>query len=218
MNSPHVIITGGEGDLAKALKLGLEKASLSVATPSKSELNVIDSSQVKRFFEACDEAQLLICNAGLTNDSPLARMGESEWDEVIKVNLRGAFLCAREASRMMVKRRGGHIILVSSFSALQPPAGQANYATAKAALLGFMKALAKELGPRNVRVNAVLPGFLETKMTDGLSSKVKQRSLEKHVLGRFNTPEAVADFVTFLHQKMPNTSGQVFNLDSRVLP
>jgi NAD(P)-dependent dehydrogenase (short-subunit alcohol dehydrogenase family) len=131
--------------------------------------------------------------------------------------LKGAFLCAREAAKGMAKRRAGHIVFISSFSAVHPPAGQANYAASKAALIGMMKSMAQELGERNVRVNVILPGFLETSMTDGLSEELKQASLDQHTLGRLNTPEMAAGFVAFLHRKMPNTSGQVFNLDSRVL-
>ena len=95
--------------------------------------------------------------------------------------------------------------------------GQANYAAAKSALLGMMKSMAQELGPRGVRVNAVLPGFLETKMTGGVSEQAKQAIMGRHVLGRFNQPEVVGGFVVYLHQSMPHTSGQVFNLDSRIL-
>jgi len=120
--------------------------------------------------------------------------------------------------KRQVKRRLGHIIFISSFSALQPPVGQANYAAAKSALLGMVKSMAVELGGRNVRVNAILPGFLETKMTRGLAPEVQERSRLRHTLGRFNTVEAVSEFIVCLHQKMPHTSGQVFNLDSRVLP
>ncbi len=116
----------------------------------------------------------------------------------------------------MAKRRSGHILFISSFSALHPPVGQANYSASKAALLGMMKSMAQELGRRNVRVNAVIPGFMETKMTAPLSDQIKQDVLNRHVLGRYNTPEAVAEFIVHLHQHMPHTSGQTFNLDSRI--
>ena len=136
---------------------------------------------------------------------------------MLDVNLKGAFLCAREVSRGMAKRRSGHILFISSFSALHPSVGQANYSAAKSALLGMMKSMAQELGRRNVRVNAVIPGFMETKMTASLDDKIKGAIRDRHVLGRYNTPEAVAGFVTYLHQYLPHTSGQVFNLDSRVI-
>lgn len=213
----QAIITGGEGGLGEAISTTLKSAGVDVLSPGRGDLNVADAASVKDYFHQSDDIDLLVCNAGATLDKPLARMSESDWDQVMQVNLKGAFLCAREVSRSMMKRRCGHIIFISSFSAIHPPAGQANYAAAKSALLGMMKSMSQELGARSVRVNAILPGFLETKMTENLSDEVKQAALEKHTLGRFNTPEAVAEFVAHLHQRMPHTSGQVFNLDSRIV-
>jgi len=178
---------------------------------------VTSADCVKVFFESIEDTDLLVCNAGMTIDKTIARMSEQDWSRVIDVNLKGAFLCAREVARGMAKRRSGHILFISSFSALHPPVGQANYSAAKSALLGMMKSMAQELGRRNVRVNAVIPGFMETKMTAGLDDDVKGLIRDRHVLGRYNTPEAVAGFVTYLHQHLPHTSGQVFNLDSRLI-
>ena len=213
----RILITGAKGGLGKVLTEAFLQQNLHVTSPGHEELDVTSPESVKSAFKKAGDIDLLICNAGLTIDKPLAKMTEQDWNQVMEVNLRGAFLCAREASRNMVKQRIGHIIFISSFSALSPPAGQANYAAAKAGLLGIMKSMAKELGPRNVRVNAVIPGFMETAMTDQLSDKIKTAALNKHSLGRLNTPEAVAEFIICLHQKMPHTSGQVFNLDSRIL-
>jgi len=215
------IITGAAGGLGKALAhtlgdtLGTDGGT--VLAPGREELDVSSPESVKAFMSAAGEVDLLVCNAGLAIDKSLTRMSGEDWSRVMDVNLKGAFMCAREVSRQMVKRRSGHIIFISSFSALHPPSGQANYAAAKAALLGLMKSMAHELGGRNVRVNAIMPGFLETRMTLGLSGEIKQTACDKHVLGRFNTPEAVAGFVSYLHQYLPHTSGQVFNLDSRIL-
>ncbi|MGJ8676984.1 MAG: SDR family oxidoreductase [Akkermansiaceae bacterium] len=217
MKLPRVVLSGGEGDLAKALSVSLHNAEMEVITLGKKDLDVRDSSQVKACFKELGNIDLLICNAGLVTDVALARMTEADWDQVMKVNLKGAFLCAREAARGMAKLRTGHIVFISSFSALHPPKGQANYAASKAALHGMMKSLASELGSRNVRVNLILPGFLETKMTADLTAVVKASNLNKHVLGRYNTKESVAEFVAFLHHQMQHTSGQVFNLDSRIL-
>lgn len=217
MRSTHALITGGAGDLAKVLQSSLEKSNIRTSAPARDELDVTSTESVKNYISTAGDIELLVCNAGLTIDRPLAKMTETEWSQVMEVNLTGSCHCAREVSRGMVKRRCGHIIFISSFSAIHPPAGQANYGASKAALLGLMKSLAQELGPRNIRVNAILPGFLDTKMTSGLAEGTKQSVLEKHTLGRFNTPEVVADFIPFLHQHMPHTSGQVFNLDSRVL-
>lgn len=218
MVSSHVVITGGEGHLGQSIASAMDSSCVRVSAPGKAELDVTSSDSVSSYFSQLDGLDLLVCNAGSVDDSLLVNMKESQWDDVMKVNLTGSFHCAREASKLMMKSRRGHIIFISSFSALQPAAGQASYAAAKASLLGLTKSLAQELGSRNIRVNTILPGFLETKMTNGLSAKAKESSLSKHTLGRLNTPAAVADFVTFLHHSMPHTSGQVFNLDSRILP
>ena len=217
MEPPRVIITGGSGFLAQSLQAEMSSVGMQVLAPGKEELSVCCAESVSRYFESVADVDLLICNAGVTADSPLARMSESDWDAVVSVNLKGAFLCARESVRKMMRKRQGHIVFISSFSAAHPPVGQANYAAAKAGLLGLMKSLASECGSRNVRVNAVFPGFLETKMTSGLSSEVKESVLARHSLGRYNTTQDVAKFIAFLHQHMPHTSGQTFNLDSRII-
>ena len=211
------VVTGAAGGLGQAITRSLRGAEMDVLAPGKGELDVTSSDCVKVFFESCKDTDLLVCNAGMTIDKAIARMGEQDWSRVLDVNLKGAFLCAREVSRAMAKRRSGHILFISSFSALHPPVGQANYSAAKSALLGMMKSMAQELGRRNVRVNAVIPGFMETKMTAGLDDEIKAGIRNRHVLGRYNTAEAVAGFVTYLHQHLPHTSGQVFNLDSRVI-
>lgn len=211
------MITGAAGGLGQALTQSLRAVGMHVLAPGKAELDVTSADQVKSYLVDAGAVDLLVCNAGLTLDRPVARMSEADWDQVMEVNLKGAFRCAREVAPGMMKRRAGHLVFITSFSALHPPAGQVNYAAAKSALLGLMMSLAQELGPRNIRVNTILPGFLETKMTHGLPDAAKQASLNRHVLGRFNTPEVVGQFVAFLHEQLPHTSGQVFNLDSRIL-
>ena len=116
-----------------------------------------------------------------------------------------------------MKRRLGHIVFISSYSAFHPPVGQVNYASAKAALTGMALSLAKELGSRNIRVNVIVPGFMETKMTEYVSDVAREQALQKHALARLNTPESLAKFLRALHFDLPHTSGQIFNLDSRVL-
>lgn len=217
MSRQLALVTGGRHGLGVAMAKALRGASMEVLAPGSGELDVTDALAVKRYVSGAGEVDLLICNAGVTADRPFTRLTLADWERVMAVNLKGSFFCAREVSRGMVKRRCGHVVFVSSFSGVHPPFGQANYAASKAALLGLMKSMAQELGPRNVRVNVILPGFLETKMTEGLGDAVKDRAQGKHVLGRFNTPEAVGEFVSFLHHQMPHTSGQVFNLDSRIL-
>ena len=213
----RALVTGAEGDLGQAIAQGLQVAGVEVLAPGKPQLDVTSVDSVKGFISEAGELELLVCNAGFIADRTLSKMSEQDWDHVLDVNLKGAFLCAREVTRGMVKRRSGHIIFVSSFSALHPPIGQVNYSSAKSALLGMMKSMAQELGGRNVRVNAVVPGFMETKMTGGLSAETKKGILGRHVLGRYNTTAEAADFITHLHLRLRHTSGQVFNLDSRIL-
>ena len=143
-------------------------------------------------------------------------MTPESWDQVISVNLRGAFLCSKLALKVFLKNRLGHIINIGSYSALSGPMGQSNYSSSKAGLIGLTKSLAVESGKRNVRVNCVLPGWMETKFTANVNENTKNRSLEEHVLKMFNNKESAAEFIIFLHEKMMSVSGQVFQLDSRI--
>ncbi|HEY1121876.1 MAG TPA: SDR family NAD(P)-dependent oxidoreductase [Haloferula sp.] len=210
-----VVITGGEGGLGRALHAAFEKAGHAVLAPGRRELDVTDLEGVRDFFRQ-HEPELLVCNAGITRDAPVSRLDETAWDEVMSVNLRGAARCAAAASRSMLRARRGHIVFISSFSALHPPVGQVAYASAKAALIGLSKSLARELGPAGIRVNTILPGFLDTPMTAGLSESRREQVRRDHALGQFNTPDAVAAFLAHLHGHLPHTSGQVFQLDSRI--
>ena len=219
VSASTVVITGGHGSLASHMATVFRERAphWTVLTPSRSELDVTDAESIKDFFAAhpCD---LLIANAGKIHDQPLLATAESTWDELLDVNLRGAAWCAKQASRAMIKKREGHILFLSSFSAISPPAGQVAYASAKAGLLGLTKALAQELGFANIRVNAIFPGFLENAMTEHVSPDRKEQVVRAHCLKRCNTESAVADFVFALHQLLPHTSGQVFSLDSRIAP
>lgn len=211
----RALITGGDGGIARALSSVLQADGWTASAPGRSELDVTNPSSVTGFFNGRSD-DLLVCTAGITRDMPLARMKAEDWDAVVNVNLTGAARCARATLPNMIARGNGHIIFLSSHSALHPPAGQAAYAAAKAALIGLTRSLAREVGCRGVRVNCLLPGFLETKMTGTVSVVRKASVLSSHVLGRFNTPEHVARFIHFLHTDMPNTSGQIFQLDSRI--
>ena len=213
----QAIITGGQGDLAQAMATELVNAGMLVSCPGRVELDVCDEVMVNSYFAEHSVTDLLVCNAGITEDELLLKMDESRWDKVLDSNLKGAFLTARAAAKMMMKRRVGHIVFISSYSAFHPPVGQVNYASAKAALTGMALSLAKELGSRNIRVNVIVPGFMETKMTEAVSEEAREQALQKHALARLNTPDSVAKFLKTLHFDLPHTSGQVFNLDSRVL-
>ena len=184
-----------------------------VLAPSRHELDVSDSESVEAFISNCGPIDLLLCAAGVTEDCLLGRMSEASWDKVLDVNLKGAFRCARAVSAQMLRRRSGHVVFVSSYSAFQPPVGQANYAAAKAGLVAMGKSLAKEWGSRSLRVNIITPGFVETKMTADVSAEVRQSALDKHTLATFNTAGNVAKFIHFLDGTMLQTSGQVFHLE-----
>ena len=214
MSSPVVIITGGRGDLARVLAEHLTHEGAQVHSPGREELDVRSSASVSEYFSRFERIEVLVNNAGITGDALLAKLDEPSWTEVLDTNLKGAFLCSRAAARIMIRRRQGHIVQIGSYSSLHPPVGQTAYAASKAGLIGLTKSLAKELGPRNVRVNCVLPGFLETRMTAGLSDEARTTALSRHALGRFNTPLEAARFIHFL-TTLDHVSGQVFQLDSR---
>jgi 3-oxoacyl-[acyl-carrier protein] reductase len=209
----HVLITGGEGDLARALRQ--EFAADVVHAPGRKEMDVREETQVDAYFARLERLDVLIANAGLTRDGALANVAAADFDEVVRVNLRGAFLCARAAIKLMVKQRSGHILLIGSRAGKHGTRGQSAYAAAKAGLAGFGQSIAKEYGARNVRCNVVLPGFLETKFTTGLPEKRREEIRAEHVLGRFNTAENAARTIAFL-ARLDHVSGQVFTLDSRM--
>ncbi|MES2660325.1 MAG: SDR family NAD(P)-dependent oxidoreductase [Verrucomicrobiota bacterium] len=210
----HLVITGGSGGLGRAVIDAFTCPEWNIAAPSHSELDATDSVAIRGFFES-RSVDLLVCAAGLTRDALLSRTDESTWDEVLAVNFQGAADSANAVLPRMIERGTGHIVFISSQSAIHPPTGQAAYATAKASLLGLTRSLARRHGAHGIRVNVILPGFLETGMTQTVSEKRKAEILGSHHLGRFNTPAAVAGFIRFLHHGLPHTSGQVFQLDSR---
>jgi 3-oxoacyl-[acyl-carrier protein] reductase len=213
---PVAVITGGAGDLAVEIAGVLRPAGYEVHAPGRDVLDVTCSNNVEAFFKALPRVDLLIHAAGICRDQPVLKMAKGDFDDVVDVSLTGAFRVSRAVLRGMSKRRGGHIVFIGSYSAWAGPPGQSNYAAAKAGLVAIALSLAKEYGPRNVRVNVVFPGFMDTKMTAALKAEVRDEAREAHCLGRFNTPSAVAEFIHFLDQRMPHTSGQVFNLDSRI--
>lgn len=213
-----VIITGGQGSLARAMKdfFHLREPAWKILCPSRQELDVTDHESIQQYLSRypCD---FLVAAAGKIADAPLAKLDEKTWSELFSINLRGAGFCAKYASKSMLKRRQGHIVFLSSYSAKRPPIGQTAYASAKAGLEGLTKSLASEWGRANIRVNAIFPGFLENRMTTLVSPQRREQVLSEHCLERFNTELSVAAFLHTLHTQMPHTSGQIFNLDSRIL-
>jgi len=155
-------------------------------------------ASVEAAVQGMGRLDLLVNNAGITRDTLLMRMDESDWDAVLTTNLKGVFLCAKAAIRPMVRQRSGRIVNLTSVVGLVGNAGQTNYAAAKAGLVGFTKSLAKEVGSRGITVNAVAPGFIATRLTEVLSPEMKETLLKLTPLGRFGTPDDVAGAVAFL--------------------
>jgi 3-oxoacyl-[acyl-carrier protein] reductase len=158
---------------------------------------------------------LLVNNAGITRDQALPQISADDWDAVVDTNLKGAFLCSQAALKPMLQQRDGHIINLSSHAGRNGSRGQANYAAAKAGLLALTTSLAREIGGRNVRVNAILPGVLRTGMTRALSEAQLDHFARANALGRLNDIAEVARFIVFL-AGLRNISGQIFQLDSRI--
>lgn len=165
-----------------------------------------------------DKPEILVNNAGITKDTILLRMKDEQWDEVINLNLRVTFALSRAAAKVMLKSKYGRIINLTSVIGIRGNAGQANYAASKAGIIGFTKSVARELGARNITVNAVAPGYIGTEMTEGLPDSVKAEILSQIPLGRMGTPHDIARMVGFLaHPKSDYITGQVLNVDGGML-
>ncbi len=164
--------------------------------------DVADGEQIQNAFKLiADEAgriDILVNNAGITRDGLLARMKEADWDAVLSTNLKGAFLCAKAVSKTMMKQRWGRIVNISSVIGFVGNAGQVNYAAAKAGLVGITKAMARELASRNITVNSVAPGYIQTDMTDALSAEMQEQLKKEIPLASLGTPEDVAGAVAYL--------------------
>lgn len=229
-----VLITGAAGGLGSALSAAFANAGWQVVvgwhtTPPEITDPLIwpihlDVTEANRPAEVVSEVQarfrrldVLINNAGMARDSLVAQMSEDEWEQVLAVNLKGAWRCAQAALGAMLPQQDGHILNIASFGGRVGRAGQANYAASKAGLLGLTQSLAREVGPHNIRVNAILPGFLRTKLVGDLSELQLSQHAASNTLGRLNDTREVARFAVFVAE-MQNVSGQVFQLDSRIAP
>ncbi len=181
-------------------------------------LNVTDSASVTAAVHGVEadygQINVLVNNAGITRDNLLLRMKEEEWDEILDTNLKSVFRLSKTLLRGMTKARFGRIVNISSVVGMIGNAGQSNYTAAKAGMVGFTKALAREVGSRNITVNAVAPGFIETDMTSALSEAVRNTMLDAVPLGRFGSPEDVAAVVAFLISDSASyITGQVFHVN-----
>ncbi len=169
---------------------------------------------IKKTVDEFGRIDILVNNAGITRDTLVMRMSEKDFDDVINTNLKGTFNCTKHVINYMIKQRSGSIVNISSVVGLTGNAGQSNYSSSKAGIIGFTKSCAKELGSRGITVNAVAPGFIETDMTDVLKEDLKQKMLDAIPLKRFGKPEDVASVVYFLCSSLAKyITGQVINID-----
>lgn len=181
-------------------------------------VNVADSESVQNMVQRAiteyGRVDILVNNAGITRDTLIMRMEESDWDIVINVNLKGAFNCSKAVIRQMMKQRYGRIINISSVSGQAGQVGQTNYSASKAGLIGFTKALAREVASRQITVNAVAPGFIPTSLTNVLSDDLKDMILKATPVGRMGKPEEIASAVAFLaSDEAAYITGQVLAVD-----
>ncbi len=185
-------------------------------------LNVADAENVRQAFDSLANEfkplDILVNNAGITKDGLLIRMKEGDWDSVLTVNLKGSFLCGQQAAKQMMKQRQGAIVNIASIVGVMGNAGQANYSASKAGLIGLTKTMARELASRNVTVNAIAPGFIDTEMTRVLDEKVRDKLIEQIPLARLGLPQDIAHSVAFLvSDRAGYITGQVLNVNGGML-
>jgi 3-oxoacyl-[acyl-carrier protein] reductase len=234
------IVTGGSRGIGRAISTALAAAGATVvvnyrgnaaaadetiaaitASGGKAiaiQADVANGDDVKRLFSEVNSAygrlDILVNNAGITRDTLMMRMKDDDWDAVLDTNLKSQFLTTRAAISTMVRARYGRIINITSVVGLMGNAGQANYAAAKAGIIGFTKSVAREIGSRSITVNAVAPGFIDTELTAVLNDDMREALKKQIPLGRLGSPEDVAGVVTFLaSDQAAYITGQTFNCD-----
>ena len=175
-------------------------------------------NMVKESIEKFEKIDILVNNAGITKDNLLMRMSEEEFDKVIQINLKGTYLVTKEVTKYMMKKRSGSIVNLASVVGVAGNAGQCNYAASKAGIIGFTKSIAKELASRNIRANAVAPGFIETDMTNVLKEEIKENINSQMPLRRMGSAKEVAELVYFLGEDASSyITGQVINVDGGMI-
>lgn len=194
----------------EAKKLGVSALAVKADVSKNDEIENL----VKEVLNQFGSIDILVNNAGITRDNLLIRMSEEDFQAVIDINLKGAFICTKHVSKVMMKQRTGKIINIASVVGVMGNAGQSNYAASKAGLIGFTKSIAKELAKRNINVNAVAPGYIETDMTASLPEKVRQAFMINIPMARGGLPQDVANVVLFLSSEYSDyITGQVINID-----
>jgi 3-oxoacyl-[acyl-carrier protein] reductase len=203
----------------------LEAAKAELADLTECELYPVNVTDLEKLTVVIDKVidkfskiDILVNNAGITKDSLALRLSEDDWDQVLEVNLKGAFLASKVVLKKMLKQRNGKIVNISSIIGIVGNPGQSNYSASKAGLIGLTKSLSKEVGLRGINVNAVAPGYIETKMTENLPSKVKEEMLKRISLKKFGSPKNVADAVLFLSSEAADyITGQVVIVDGGMI-
>lgn len=243
LKAKKALITGGTAGIGKEIALAFAKQGADVAifgtneeraaqviqeleqsrlTPEQRFISLIVNVSEKASVEAAiqqllatwGQVDILINNAGITRDGLLMRMSEEDWDQVIDVNLKSIYNTCQALVRPMIKAKGGKIINISSVVGLTGNAGQANYAASKSGMIGFTKALAQELATRNICVNCIAPGFIQTRMTDALNEGQKEGLLKKIPMGRMGNPQDIANAAIFLASNLSDyVTGQVLTVD-----
>jgi 3-oxoacyl-[acyl-carrier protein] reductase len=234
------IVTGGSRGIGRAIATTLAAAGATVVVNYKGNQSAADEvvraieaaegqslavqadiskpDEVERLFKTTldryGKIDILVNNAGITRDTLLLRMKEEDFDAVLDTNLRGVYLCTKAALRPMTKARGGRIVNITSVVGLMGNAGQSNYAAAKAGIIGFTKSTAREMASRNITINAVAPGYVETELTGVLSDQIRTAILENIPLGRLGTPQDIANVVCFLaSDQAAYITGQTLTVD-----
>ncbi|MBO5239734.1 MAG: 3-oxoacyl-[acyl-carrier-protein] reductase [Lachnospiraceae bacterium] len=240
LENKTAIVTGGSRGIGRAICIALAKEGANIVTCYAKgaaaaeetvamckeygvqavaiQADVAVKEDVENLFaealKITGTVEILVNNAGITRDGLVMRMSDDDFNQVIDTNLRGAFYCMRAASKLMMKKRYGRIVTISSVVGVMGNAGQVNYAASKAGVIGMTKSLAKELGSRNVTANAVAPGFITTDMTDSLPEAVKEQMAKEIPLARMGQPEDVANAVVFLVSDQASyITGQVLHVD-----
>jgi len=204
------VLEEGEKVAEEIKKIGRESVFQKVDITNLTDIREKAKDVIQKF----DGLDILVNNAGITRDNLIIRMEESEWESVITVNLKGTFNCTKSFIKYMMKARKGRIINISSVIGLFGNAGQSNYAASKAGIIGFTKSIAKEVGSRNITVNAIAPGFIQTPMTDVLSEEVKKTYLSIIPLKKFGLPEDIANVALFLASDAAKyITGEVIRVD-----
>jgi len=210
-----VVNYNASADAAEEVVLAIKDAG-SEAIAVKADVSKLDQAKalIKAATDTFGRLDILVNNAGITRDMLLAMMKEEDWDLVLATNLKSAFNCSKAALRAMMRQKYGRIVNITSVAGIAGNPGQTNYAASKAGLIGFTKSLAKEIGPRHITVNAVAPGFVETKLTKDLPADLKEAALKATPLGRWGTAEEVAYAVAFLaSDEAAFITGQTLSVD-----